>query len=122
MDIAYIVVTIVAILANGLSGVATIARTPQVVGAMEAVGVPRSWLIFPIGTAKVAGALGLLIGLFGVPYVGEAAAIGLVLFFVCAVYTHLRANDYSPQIAAPIGFLTLNVATLVLQIAHADYC
>lgn len=44
------------------------------------------------------------------PLVGTAAAIGLVLFFVCAIYTHVRAHDYSPQFALAIGFLALAVA------------
>ncbi|KZS82146.1 hypothetical protein A4G29_10880 [Mycobacterium kansasii] len=46
--------------------------------------------------------------------VGVAAAVGPVLFFVCAIYTHLLARDYSPQFALAIGFLTLNVASLAL--------
>jgi hypothetical protein len=52
-----------------------------------------------------------------VPVLGTAAAIGLVLFFVCAVYTHLRAGDYSPQFGLAIGFLSLAVAALVLGLA-----
>jgi haloalkane dehalogenase len=30
-----------------------------------------------------------------VPLVGTAAAIGLIVFFVCAAYTHIRVSDYS---------------------------
>jgi hypothetical protein len=52
---------------------------------MARAGVPESWLTFPIGTLKIAGALGLLVGLLGMAPLGVAAAIGLVLFFVCAV-------------------------------------
>jgi hypothetical protein len=47
-----------------------------------------------LGTLKAAGALGLLIGI-RVPLIGIAAAVGLVLFFVGAIVTHLRAHDYS---------------------------
>jgi DoxX-like family len=50
----------------------------------------------------------------GTAVVGTAAAIGLVLFFVCAVHTHLRAGDYSPQLGLALGFLGLAVATLAL--------
>jgi hypothetical protein len=39
----------------------------------------------------------MLLGLLGVPGVGTAAAGGLVLFFACAVHTHLLAGDRSPQ-------------------------
>jgi len=73
----------------------------------------------PIGTLKTAGAVGLLFGLIGVPLIGTAAAIGLILFFVCAIYTHVRARDYSPQFALAIGFLSLAVAALVLGLASS---
>jgi len=56
--------------------------------------------------------VGLLIGLLGVPLIGTAAAIGLVLFFVCALYTHVRAGDYTAQFGLAIAFLALNVAVL----------
>jgi DoxX-like protein len=79
--------------------------------------VPESWLTFPIGTLKTAGAAGLLAGLADVPLIGTAAAIGLVLFFVCAIYTHVRASDYSSQFGLAIGFLSLAAAALVLGLA-----
>ena len=76
--------------------------------------MPESWLN-TLGALKTAGALGLLLGLIGVPLVGTAAAIGLVLFFVGAIITHLRARDYS--IGPAIAFLLLAVAALVLGLA-----
>ncbi|MBO0876647.1 MAG: DoxX family protein, partial [Pseudonocardia sp.] len=66
---------------------------------------------------KTAGAIGLLLGLLGVPLIGPAAAIGLVLFFVCAVHTHLLARDYSAQFGLAIGFLLLAAAALVSALA-----
>jgi uncharacterized membrane protein len=63
---------------------------------------------------KTAGAVGLAVGLAGLHPIGIAAAIGLVLFFVCAIYTHIRASDYGMQFALAIGFLALNVAALVV--------
>ncbi|GAA0351778.1 DoxX family protein [Actinoallomurus spadix] len=66
---------------------------------------------------KVAGAAGLLLGLAGVPLVGTAAAIGLILYFVCALYTHIRAHDYSVQFGLAGGFLALAVTALALDLA-----
>jgi hypothetical protein len=63
---------------------------------------------------KAAGAIGLLVGI-GVPLIGTAAAIGLILFFVGAIITHLRAQDYSFGLA--VAFLLLAVAALVLRLA-----
>ena len=114
MDTAYLVVALLAIAANAFSGIAALAHFRPILPGMARAGVPESWLTFPIGTLKTAGALGLLLGLAGLPLVGTAAAIGLVLFFVCAVYTHVRASDYSPQFGLAVGFLLLAVATLGL--------
>ena len=117
--IAYVAVTLVAIAANAFSGLAAILHFQPILPGMDRAGVPVSWLTFPIGTLKTAGALGLLLGLAGVPYLGGAAAAGLVLFFVCALYTHVRAHDLSSQFGLAIGFLSLAVAALVLDFAAA---
>jgi len=101
MVTAYVIVTGVAVALTALSGLAALVHFTPIVPAMARVGVPESWLTFPIGTLKVAGALGLLAGLF-VPVIGTAAAIGLVLYFVFGL-----AN----------GFLGLAVASLVLGLA-----
>ena len=80
------------------------------------VGVPRSWLP-ALGAVKLAGAAGLVVGLLGVPALGVAAAAGLVLFFVGAVVTHLRAHVLY-NIAFPGAYLGLSAATLALMVAH----
>jgi hypothetical protein len=116
MFTAYVIVTILAIAANAFSGIAAIVHWGRILPGMIKAGVPESWLTFPIGTLKTAGAVGLLLGL-GVPLIGTAAAIGLILFFVCALYTHVRAGDYSPQFGLANGFLALAVASLVLGLA-----
>ena len=117
MSTAYVVVTLLAIAANSFSGLAALVHFKPILPAMAKAGVPQSWLTFPIGTLKVAGALGLLLGLAGVPLIGTAAAIGLVLYFVCAIYTHVRSGDYSTQFGLANGFLGLAVASLVLGLA-----
>jgi hypothetical protein len=117
MFTAYVVVTLLAIAADAFSGVAALVHFKPIIPGMLKAGVPESWLAFPIGTLKTAGAIGLLLGLIGVPLIGPAAAIGLVLFFVCAIHTPLLARDYSPQFGLAIGFLLLNAAALALVLA-----
>lgn len=117
MFAAYLIVTIVTIAANAFSGIAAILHFKPILPGMARAGVPESWLAFPIGTLKTAGAGGLLLGLTAVPLIGTAAATGLVLFFVCAIYTHVRAGDYSPQFGLANGYLLLAVAALVLDLA-----
>lgn len=63
-----------------------------------------------LGILKAAGALGLLVGI-RVPLIGIAAAAGLVLFFVAAIITHLRARDDSLGLA--VAFLLLAAAPLL---------
>ncbi|OBY31877.1 DoxX family protein [Mycolicibacter kumamotonensis] len=116
MSTAHLIVTLVAIALNGFSGVAALAHFAPILPGMQAAGVPVSWLRFPIGTLKTLGAVGLLVGLW-IPVIGVAAAAGLVLFFVCAVYTHLLAHDISAQFGLATGFLLLNCATLALSVA-----
>ena len=113
---AYLVVTALAVAANLFAAGADFVRYPQIAINMDRAGVPRSWMI-PLGILKAAGALGLLIGIF-VPPIGIAAGVGLVLFFIGAIITHLRGHYYA--FTAPIIFLTLAVAALVLRLAVSD--
>jgi hypothetical protein len=111
--IAYIVVTLLAAAANFFSAGADFVQYPRVAANMDRAGVPRSWMT-PLGALKAAGALGLLIGIV-VPPIGIAAAIGLMLFFVGAIITHVRARFYPFTLAA--SFLALAAAALLLRLA-----
>jgi hypothetical protein len=120
MNTAYVVVGLLAIAANATSGILALVHFKPILPGMVKAGVPESWLTFPIGTLKTAGAVGLLLGLVGVPLIGTAAAIGLVLFWVCAAYTHLLARDYSWTLFFGAGFfLPLAVAALALGLASS---
>ncbi|WP_199618126.1 DoxX family protein [Paenibacillus alkalitolerans] len=117
MFTAYIIFTILAIASNAFSATMAFIRFKQVVVVMEKVGVPTSWM-FLLGVLKAAGALGLLVG-FAVPLIGAAAAIGIILFFVAAIFTHLRARDYS--IGYPTVYLLFAVGTLVFQLETSPH-
>src|SRR5437660_12924790 len=114
MFTAFAAVTLVAIVANGASGVAALVHLKPIVPAMLKAGVPESWLTFPIGTLKIAGAVGLLLGLIGVPLIGTVAAIGLLLFFACARYTDMRAGHYAAVFDLAIGLRLVAVALVAL--------
>jgi hypothetical protein len=114
MFAAYAVFTVFTAAANIFSATCDFVRYKQVSVAMAKAGVPESWMT-TLGVLKAAGALGLLAG-FRVPPIGTAAAVGLILFFVGAIITHLRARDFSFGLA--VVFLLLAVATLVLGL-HA---
>jgi DoxX-like family len=111
MFAAYVVVTLMAIAASTFVAMANFMRLKFVLTTAAKVGVPQSWITV-LGSLNAAAALGMLVGLIGVPLIGEAATIGLILYFVGAIITHLRARDYSIGPAA--AFLLLAVAALVL--------
>ena len=115
MFAAYVAVTVLAAAANAFSATLDFIRYKQILINMAKVGVSESWITI-LGILKAAGALGLLIGI-GVPLIGIAAAVGLVLFFVAAIITHLRARDYSFGLA--VVFLLLAVAALVLRLTSS---
>ena len=59
-------------------------------------------------------ALGLLLGIWS-PWVGLAAGVGLVLYFVGAVVSHLRVSDIK-GIGPAVFMLLVAVATLALSV------
>jgi hypothetical protein len=111
---AYVIVAIVLALLVLLSGAAKLMRHPRLVESLHGVTkVPLSW--FPVLAAcEIAGALGLLIGIFW-PWLGIAAATGLVIYFIGAVVAHLRVRDFK-SLGNPLFPLLLSVAALVLRI------
>ena len=115
MFTAYVVVAVLAAAANAAAAAFDFARADRVLANMTKVGVPRSWLV-PLGALKAAGALGLLVGI-GVPLLGVAASAGLVLFFVGAIITHIRAHAEALSYAYPGTFLLLALGSLVPRLA-----
>lgn len=112
MHTAYLLVTVATLAANAGIAVADFARAKFVLANSAEVGVPQSWVPW-LATAKLAGALGLLLGLLGMRLVGLAAAVGLVLFFAGALITHVRARVYY-NIAFPGVYFALAAATVAL--------
>jgi DoxX-like family len=106
------VILILTIVANMGIAIADFASAKFVLNNSAEVGVSTRWLP-TLGTLKAAGALGLLLGLLGIRSIGIAAALGLVVFFIGAVATHVRARVFY-NIAFPIGYLALAVASLVV--------
>lgn len=114
MFTAYVVVTVLTAVANASFATLDFMRLKFVIDNMTRVRVPPSWL-FPLGALKMAGGLGILIGI-GVPLIGIAASAGLALFFVGAIVTHVRAHDYTSS-AFPAAMLLLAAGSLVLRLA-----
>ncbi|WP_328752917.1 DoxX family protein [Streptomyces sp. NBC_00285] len=114
MYIAYVVIAVVLSLVLALSAVPDITSDPKITDGIKALGVPDSWFL-PLGLIKIAGALGLLAGIVYRP-LGIAAAIGVVLYFLGAVITHVRGGD-TKSIGLPATIMLVAVAPLVLGFA-----
>jgi hypothetical protein len=112
MGIAYVAVTVVTVIVTAGIAMADYARAKFVLSNSAEVGVPPSWLP-TLATLKLAGAIGLIVGLVGMPAIGIAAAVGLVLFFIGAVIAHIRAHVFY-NIVFPGAYLLLSIASLAL--------
>jgi hypothetical protein len=115
MFTSYVVVAGLTAAANAFAATVDFTRPEWLLRNMAKARVPRSWL-FALGSLKAAGALGVLVGI-GVPLLGVAASLGLVLFFIGALITHIRARYW--DVAAPVTFLLLAVGSLVLRVASS---
>ncbi|MFE9801287.1 DoxX family protein [Streptomyces goshikiensis] len=113
MFIAYAAVAALLALALAASATLTLQGNDQIVANMRKVQVPDSWLP-GLAALKAAGAVGLLAGLWAAP-LGVAAAIGVSLYFVGAVISHLRVKDFDLAPAAVLALMA--VAALALRVA-----
>lgn len=114
MFIAYAVIGVLLALALVGSAAAKLTRNKQVVRNLTAAGVPLR--LFPfLAACEIAGAAGLLVGLWYGP-LGIAAAIGVVLYFLGAVGAHVRARDFK-GIPNALVILVVAVVTLALRAA-----
>src|SRR5215469_6158730 len=75
------------------SAIAKIRRDPRVVRTIhEVVGFPLSY--FPLLAAcELAGAVGLILGIFW-PLLGILAGVGLAIYFIVAILAHFRVGDF----------------------------
>jgi hypothetical protein len=117
MHITYVVITILAALANGYAASLNFAGAESVKVVADRVQVSHKWMI-PLGTLLACGTFGLLLGI-ALPVFGAAAAIGLVLYFICAVSAHLRVRDH--QLAGAVSFLVFAVAALTADLADHNH-
>ncbi|WP_280303532.1 DoxX family protein [Nocardia neocaledoniensis] len=110
MHTVFVVVTVLAAVAALAAAAVDVVRADWVRENMRHYGV-APWTLTPLAVIKAAGGIGLLVGLFYRP-LAIAAAAGLVVYFVCAELTVLRARWYS-HLGYPLPYLLLAVGSLV---------
>jgi hypothetical protein len=109
---AILSVLLAAVLA--LSAVRKLSHRAEVVRTYVRVGVPEDKLDY-LAITLLAGAAGLIFGLFWPP-IGIAAAIGLVIYFLVAVAFHIRADD-AKNLPTPLAIAVIAAAALILRLA-----
>lgn len=114
MFIAYCVISVLYAAMLTFSGILKLQLNPQVVQIIhDVVGVPLQF--FPVLAAcEFAGAVGLLAGIRW-KQLGVAAAIGLVIYFVGAILSHVRVGDFAGMWGA-VFMLAIGVTVLLLRI------
>jgi hypothetical protein len=86
----------------------------EVVASYERVGVPSERLDH-LAFILLAGAAGLVLGLFWAP-IGIAAGIGVIGYFVLAIVAHIRHHD-ERHLPTPVAIELLAVTALTLRVA-----
>jgi len=114
MHIAYLVITILFSAMVAFSAAVKVRRDPKVVHVIhEVVGIPLQY--FPaLAACELAGSLGLILGIW-LPSVALAAAVGLVIYFVGAVVSHVRVGDIN-GIGPAVFMLLVAAAALALHV------
>jgi DoxX-like family len=97
-----------------LSAAAKLSHQERFVQGYVRVGVPEDKLDY-LAIILLAGAAGLVLGLFWAP-IGIAAAIGVILYFLVAIAFHIRADD-AEHLPTPLVFELVALAALILQLA-----
>jgi hypothetical protein len=111
---ATVVVSTLLALLMSYAAVRKLSHRPEVVASYTRVGVPEERLNL-LAVTLLAGATGLLIGLFWVP-LGVAAAAAIAVYFLVAIAAHIRSGDLE-HVATPIVLELLAIATIVLRAA-----
>jgi len=117
MGTVYLVTTALVALMVAYSGLGKVRRDPRMVKVIhETVGVPLKYLPL-LAICEFAGALGLVAGIWWAA-LGVAGGIGLVLYFVGAIVSHLRVGDIKGigpaffMLMLTAGALTVRVLTM----------
>lgn len=113
---AYLVVTSLAAAANVYAAANEFTCPDWLLANMQKLGVHKRSLP-ALGVLKALGAVGLMAGIW-IPAIGVAAAAGLILYFVGAMVTVMRARWYA-HLPYPLIWFSLAVGSLVLRVLSA---
>lgn len=114
MDTLSVVLAVILAIICAIASIADFKTIPQVIQTMERLRLPLR-IIPVLGVAKLAGALGLLIGL-SIDALLVYSAICLTVYFVLATWFHLRVKDDLVETAPAATLSLVSLVTLLTAI------
>ena len=96
------------------SAISKLKKVPDVMAAMEKVGVKPAQ-IKVLALLEIAGGLGVIVGIW-VPVLGKISSAALVLYFLGALYAHFSRKHKVADFGAALGIFIIAVATTLLQL------
>ena len=114
MFVATVIVSALLAALLAFAAIRKLSHGPDVVQTYVRVGVPEDMLNY-LAIILLAGAAGLILGLFWAP-IGVAAASGVFCYFIVAVAFHMRAND-GKNLPTPLVIALIAAAALILRLA-----
>jgi uncharacterized membrane protein YphA (DoxX/SURF4 family) len=96
------------------SAISKLKKVPDVMAAMAKVDVkPKNVPL--LAWLEIAGGLGIVVGIW-VPSIGMLASVGLVLYFVGALFAHFTRGHKVADFGAALGIFVIAVITTLLQL------
>jgi DoxX-like family len=114
MTLLFDVLSVVILLAALGSSVMDFRGAPQILDLMRRLQY-RPGFERTLGLIKVAGALGLFVGLF-VHWIGVAAVLGFVAYFALAIRAHFKIGDPVKEATRAFVLFILSVLAFVVGI------
>ena len=96
------------------SAISKLKKVPDVMTAMEKVGV-KPQQVPVLAFLEIAGGIGVIAGIW-IPFLGTISSAALVLYFVGALYAHFSRKHKVADFGAALGIFIIAVATTLLQL------
>jgi hypothetical protein len=116
MNVALIVVASVLVVGSVASGVGKLTRQAPIVEVLTRVGVAPARIPL-LGTLQILGALGVVVGIW-MPVLGMLATLCLTLYYLGAMFSHLRIKDTAAGTAPATALFVVALVTTVLETAR----
>lgn len=113
MSTALIIVAGSLAVASVVSGFGKLARHAIPVEVLTRVGVPAA-RIPVLGALQVLGGLGVILGIW-LPVLGVVSALCLTLYYLGAIFAHLRIKDTVSGMAPALVLFVVALVTTVLE-------